>query len=91
MDIIDPETTDQTWNALIRLALKYQNRIGSYHNIRYDRKHLYIVVNLRQLASILVKAGVIHPWPAGFRRLGAIEEAVISQFTKLHGKTHLDP
>ncbi|MAY56462.1 MAG: hypothetical protein CMQ46_05120 [Gammaproteobacteria bacterium] len=86
----DSEITDHTWDGLIRIALKYQGRMGRYHNIRYDRKHLYIVLNVRQLASILVDKKIISSWPAGFTRLTTIEEAVIREFKKLHGKTHLD-
>jgi hypothetical protein len=76
---------------MIIMALKYQRRIGRYHNIRYDRKHLYLVLTIRETASILVDQQAIHGWSAGFRRLDDIEKGVIRQFTKIHGKTHLDP
>ena len=76
---------------MIIMALKYQRRIGRYHNIRYDRKHLYLVITIRETADILVDQQAIHRWPAGSRRLGDIEKGVIKEFTKLHGKTHLDP
>ncbi|MDO9478734.1 MAG: hypothetical protein Q7L07_18650 [Pseudohongiella sp.] len=87
---INNEVSDQVWNAMIIMALKYQRRIGRYHNIRYDRKHVYLVLTICEIAHILVDQRAIHTWPAGSRRLGDIEKGVIREFTKLHGKTHLD-
>ena len=90
MTKLNSELSDQVWNAMILMALKYQRRLGRYNNIRYDRKHLYLVLTIRETAAILVDQLAIHPWPAGSRRLGAIEEGAIKEFSKIHGKTHLD-
>ncbi|MDO9519707.1 MAG: hypothetical protein Q7L19_05790 [Pseudohongiella sp.] len=90
MTKLNSELSDQVWNAMIVMALKYQRRLGRYHNIRYDRKHLYLVLTIRESAGILVDQHAIHPWPAGSRRLSDIEKGVIKEFAKLHGKTHLD-
>lgn len=85
------EVTDQTWNALIQMALKYQNRLGRFHNLRHDRHVVYSVKNIRELAGILVEKQIITSWPAGFRRLGTIEEGVVSGFKRIHDKFHTDP
>ena len=88
---LNAELSDQVWNAMIVTALKYQRRVGRFHNQRYDRKFVYHVLIVHELSKTLVELHAIHPWPAGSRRLGGIERAVIAEFTKLHGKTHLDP
>ncbi len=41
------EMTDQTWNGLIKIAVKYQNRLGKFHNVRYDRLVVFTVKNMR--------------------------------------------
>jgi len=87
----DNQINDQTWYGLIQLAIKYQNRLGKFHNIRYDRMVVYTVKNLCELASILVEAGAIKSWSGGFRRLRSIEECVIADFKKIHNQFHTDP
>lgn len=91
MPKLNNEISDQLWNAMIIMALKYQRKIGRFYNQRYDRKNLYHVLIVCELARTLVDQGCIHSWPAGFRRLSDIEKGVIKEFAKLHGKTHLDP
>ncbi|ALO46179.1 hypothetical protein [Pseudohongiella spirulinae] len=90
MPKLNREISDQVWNSMICMALKYQTKIGRFNNRRYERKFVYLVINLCQGASILVETGAIHSWAAGFRRLHAIQEEVISQFNRIYGKTHLD-
>jgi hypothetical protein len=90
MTKLNNEASDQVWNTMIHMALKYQAKIGRFNNRRYERKFVYLVINLCQGATILVETGAIHAWPAGSRRLHAIQEEVISHYSKLHGKTHLD-
>ncbi len=86
----DEEVNDQVWNALILIALKYQRRLGKFHSVRYDRMIVYTVSNIRELAGILVEAGVILNWPGGFRRLASIEEGVTAGFKEIHRKFHTD-
>ncbi len=83
--------TDQTWNGLIKIAVKYQNRLGKFHNVRYDRLVVFTVKNICELASILVEEGMIEQWPGGHRRLRSIEDRVMADFKKLHKKYHIDP
>lgn len=85
------EINDHTWNALIRIAITYQDRLGKYRNQRYDRMAVYLVDNVREVASILVDDGIIQPWSAGFRRLSTIEGRVKADFLRIHGKYHTDP
>lgn len=87
---LNPELSDQVWNSMIIMALDYHRRIGSFHNERYDRKFVYIAINIHEMAKILVNNGVIHSWPAGFRRLITIRGECIDRFTSVHGKTYLD-
>lgn len=82
---------DHCWNALILIAIKYQNRLGKFRNIRYDRHVVYTVKNVSELASILVEEGAIISWSGGFRRLKTIEDRVVRDFRQLHDKYHTDP
>lgn len=84
-------TNDHTWDALIRVGIKYQGRVGKFRSVRYDRMAVYTVTNLRHLAMILVESGVIQPWPAGFRRLTTLEEGAAAEFLKVHKKVYTDP
>lgn len=85
------EFTDQTWDALIQMALKYQNRLGKFRNVRYDRHVVYAVKNIRELAGILVEKQIITSWQGGFRRLSTIEAGVVAGFKRIHEKFHTDP
>ena len=85
------EVIDQTWDALIQMALKYQNRLGKFRSARYDRHVVYSVINIRELAGILVEKQVITSWQGGFRRLSTIEAGVVSGFKRIHEKFHTDP
>jgi hypothetical protein len=85
------EITDQTWHGLIKMAIKQQRRLGKFRSDRYDRSVVYSVRNIRELASMLVDAGIISAWPGGFRRLSSIEDGVVVGFRKIHKKCHNDP
>lgn len=83
----DPEVTDNVWYALIDLALLHRSRIGSRHNITWERRSYFIVTMIPHLAGDLVQRGVIEQWPAGFRRLGTIEQGAAREF-RIHWKKH---
>lgn len=87
---LNPEISDQIWHAMITMALKYQRKVGRFHNSRYERKFVLLVVNICELSATLVELQAIHPWPGGSRRLHEIEREVIAKFTQVHGKTYLD-
>lgn len=87
---LKPEISDQIWNAMITMALKYQRKVGRFRNARYERKFVLLVVNICEMSSTLVELQAICPRPGRSRRLHEIERAVIGEFTKIHGKTYLD-
>ena len=82
---------DRGKSSLINLVIKQQRRLGKFRSDRYDRAVVYSVRNIRELASMLVDAGIISSWPGGYRWLSSIEEGVVAGFRKIHNKCHNDP
>lgn len=87
---LNAELSDQVWNAMIIIALKYQRRIGRFHDQRSDRKCVLFVLIVIEVMVIFLDKGVIHPWQGGFRRLDRIQETATRDFRRLHGKCYFD-